>query len=44
VDPPVCADLNQKQMLDLVKEALIVYGRDGRHNRNTPERVVRFGF
>ena len=44
MDPPICAGLSQKQVLSLVKEALVVYGRDGRHNRNTPERIVRFGF
>jgi hypothetical protein len=44
VDQPVCAGLSQNQVLDLVKEALVVYGRDGRHNRNTPERIVHFGF
>jgi hypothetical protein len=44
VDPPICAGLSQKQVLNLVKEALVAYGRDGRLNRNTPERIVRFGF
>ena len=44
VDPPICAGLSQKQVLNLVKEALVTYGRDGRLNRNTPDRIVRFGF
>jgi len=44
MDPPACPGVSQKQILDLFKEALVVYGRDGRRNRNTPERIVRFGF
>jgi len=42
--PSSLPDLSQSEVLDLVKEALVVYGRDGRLNRNTPERVVHFGF
>jgi hypothetical protein len=44
MDPPRCAEFNQEQIIDLFKEALVAYGRDGRENRNTPDRVVRFGF
>jgi hypothetical protein len=31
-------------VIGLVQEALVAYGRDGRENRNTPDRIVRFGF
>lgn len=44
IDPVTCADLSQGEVLDLAKEALVAYGRDGRYNRNTTERIVRFGF
>ena len=44
VDPPDWAGLDRQLVIRLLKEALIVYGRDGRLNRNTPDRVVRFGF
>jgi hypothetical protein len=36
--------LDREQVIGLLKEALVAYGRDGRHNRNTPERIVQFGF
>jgi hypothetical protein len=44
MDPPGCADLDKEQIIDLIKEALVAYGRDGRENRNTPERIMRFAF
>jgi hypothetical protein len=44
VDPPNWGDLNHARVIELIKEALVVYGSDGRENRNVPDRVVRFGF
>ena len=44
MDPQGCADFSKEQLIDLIKEALVAYGRDGRENRNTPDRIVRFGF
>ena len=44
IDPPDCAGLDLDFVLSVFKEALIAYGRDGRLNRNTPDRIVRFGF
>jgi hypothetical protein len=44
MDPPGCAGFNKEKIIDLIKEALVAYGRDGRENRNTPDRIVRFGF
>jgi hypothetical protein len=44
MDPQGCADFSKEQIFDLIKEALVAYGRDGRENRNTPDRIVRFGF
>ena len=44
IDPPDCGGLNHARVIGLIKEALVVYGSDGRENRNVPDRIVRFGF
>jgi hypothetical protein len=44
IDPADCGGLNQSRVIELIKEALVVYGSDGRDNRNVPDRIVRFGF
>jgi len=44
IEPADCGELERQQVIDLLKEALIVYGRDGRENKNTPDRIVHFGF
>jgi len=44
IDPPDCGGLDRRLVIDLLKEALIAYGRDGWENRNVPDRIVRFGF
>jgi hypothetical protein len=44
IDPPDCYAIDRSRVIDLVHEALVAYGRDGRENRNTPDRIVRFGF
>ena len=44
IDPPNCGGLNQARVIGLIKEALVVYGSDGRENHNVPDRIVRFGF
>jgi hypothetical protein len=44
IDPPDCYAIDRSRVIDLVQEALVAYGRDGRENRNTPDRIVRFGF
>ena len=44
IEPPDCGGLDREQVISVLKEALVAYGRDGRHNRNTPERIVQFGF
>lgn len=44
IDPPDCFDIDRTKVIDLVQEALVAYGRDGRENCNTPDRIVRFGF
>ncbi|MFZ9752424.1 MAG: hypothetical protein ACO3B3_02555 [Cyanobium sp.] len=44
IEPPDCAGLGRSKVIGLLKEALVVYGRNGSDNKNTPERIVRFGF
>ena len=44
IEPPDCNGVDRSRMIDLLHEALVSYGRDGRENRNTPDRIVRFGF
>jgi hypothetical protein len=36
--------IDRAYFVGILKEALLVYGRDGMENRMTPERVVTFGF
>jgi hypothetical protein len=42
--PSDCGGLDRTEVIGLLKEALVVYGRNGSDNKNTPERIVRFGF
>lgn len=42
--PSDCGGRDRGEVITLLKEALIAYGRDGWENRNVPERVVTFGF
>jgi hypothetical protein len=44
MDPSDCPGFNREQVIVLLKEALVSFGRNGRENRNTPDRIVRFGF
>jgi len=44
MDCPDCSEIDHQEVIKLLKEALVAYGRDGRENRNTPDRIVRFGF
>jgi hypothetical protein len=44
VEPPDLAGIDRDLVISILKEALIAYGRDGRHNLNTPDRIVQFGF
>jgi hypothetical protein len=44
IDPPDCFGIDRTRVIGLVQEALVAYGRDGRENRNTPDRIVHFGF
>ena len=44
VDPQDMGGLERQLVIDVLKEALIAYGRDGWENINTPDRVVTFGF
>ena len=44
IDPPDCGGLDRDQMIVVLKEALVAYGRNGFDNRNTPDRIVQFGF
>jgi len=44
IDPPDFAGLDRDWVIAVLKEALIAYGRDGRRNLNTPDRIVHFGF
>ena len=44
IEPDDCGGLQRQQVIDLLKEALIAYGRDGMENRNTPDRIVRYCF
>lgn len=44
IDPPDCGGLDRSQVIAVLKEALIAYGRDGWKNRNVPDRIVTFGF
>jgi hypothetical protein len=44
LDPSGCGGLDRGQVIGVLKEALVAYGRNGRENLNTPERIVQFGF
>lgn len=44
IEPSDCAGLDRDLVITVLKEALIAYGRDGRQNLNTPDRIVHFGF
>jgi hypothetical protein len=44
LDPSDCGGLDRGQVIGVLKEALVAYGRNGRKNLNTPERIVQFGF
>ena len=44
IEPANCGELDRANMISLLKEALITYGRNGWENRNTPDRIVNFGF
>ena len=44
LDPLDCGGLDRGQVIGVLKEALVAYGRNGRENLNTPERIVQFGF
>ena len=44
LDPSDCGGLDREQVIGVLKEALVAYGRNGRENLNTPERIVQFGF
>jgi hypothetical protein len=44
IDPPDCCGIDRSRVIDFLKESLVAYGRDGRENRNTPDRIVHFGF
>jgi hypothetical protein len=44
INPLDCGGLDQAEVIGLLKEALVAYGRNGMDNKNTPDRIVRFGF
>jgi hypothetical protein len=44
IDPPDCGGLDRTAVINLLKEALVAYGRNGRENLNTPDRITNFGF
>ena len=44
IEPSDCGGLDRDQMIVVLKEALVAYGRNGFDNRNTPDRIVQFGF
>jgi hypothetical protein len=43
-DPISLGGLDRALVISILKEALVVYGRDGWENLNVPDRVVTFGF
>jgi len=44
ITPRDCGGIDFETVVKVLKEALVIYGRDGRENRNTPDRVISFGF
>lgn len=44
MEPRPKSDLERRQVVNVLREALVVYGRDGQENRYTPVVDVKFGF
>lgn len=44
INPPDMHGMRRERVLEILKEALCVYGQDGELNQYTPVRVVKFGF
>lgn len=44
VRPSDLGKIRKDRFLEILKEALTVYGRNGRENRYTPTRIIKFEF
>jgi hypothetical protein len=44
VRPRDYGGISREFVVSVIKEALVVYGRDGEDNKNTPDRIVQFNF
>jgi hypothetical protein len=44
IRPSDFGGITKERVVEVLKEALVAYGRDGELNLNVPERIVSFGF